>query len=68
MASVALSLMVLTVLALLAGAAFLWRRGGARKQIVLMLVLAGVLAINLAIWTLPTPEGQSLAKEATAQN
>lgn len=67
MASAGLSLLVLTVVALIAGAAFLWRRGGARKQIVLMLVLAAVLAINVAIWTLPTSGGQSLAGEA-AQN
>lgn len=66
MASTALSLLVLTVVALVAGAAFLWRRGGGRKQIVLMLVLAVVLAINVAIWTLPNAGGQSLAGEAAA--
>ena len=67
MASTALSLLVLTAVALIAGAAFLWRRGGARKQIVLMLVLAVVLAINVAIWALPTSGGRSLAAEAAAQ-
>jgi hypothetical protein len=55
MADIALSLMVLTVLALVGGAAWLWRRGGSRKQPVLMLILAAVLAINIAIWTLPGP-------------
>jgi hypothetical protein len=51
----ALSLMVLTVIALIVGAAWLWRRGGSRKQPVLMLVLAAVLVLNIAIWTLPGP-------------
>lgn len=62
MASIALSLMVLAVVALVLGAAWLARRGTARKQIVLMLVLAAVLAINVGIWTLPTTGGESLAE------
>lgn len=61
MASLALSLLVLTALALVAGAFWLWRRGGSRKQVVLMLVLAAVMAVNVVIWTLPTWGGQSLA-------
>jgi cyanate permease len=64
MASVALSLMVLAVLALVLGAAWLARRGAARKQIVLMLVLAAILAINVGIWTMPTTGGESLAEAA----
>lgn len=64
MASVALSLMVLAVLALVLGAAWLGRRGAARKQIVLMLVLAAILAINVGIWTMPTTGGESLAEAA----
>ena len=60
----ALSLMVLTAVALVMGAAWLWRRGGARKQIVLMLVLAAVLAANVAIWVLPAPGGNTLVREA----
>jgi hypothetical protein len=60
----ALSLLVLTVAAMVLGAAWLWRRGGSRKQIVLMLVLAAVLASNVAIWTLPVPRGESLVREA----
>ncbi len=52
----ALSLLVLTAIALVAGAVFLWRRG-ARKQAGLMLVLAAVLAVNVGIWTLPTASG-----------
>ncbi|HEX8056204.1 MAG TPA: hypothetical protein VF481_06060 [Novosphingobium sp.] len=61
MASLALSLLVLTALALVAGAFWLWRRGGSRKQVVLMVVLAVVMAVNVVIWTLPTSGGQSLA-------
>lgn len=60
MAAMALSLLVLTTLALLSGALFLWRRGGSRKQLTLMLVLAAVLAFNIAMWTLPGKSGESL--------
>lgn len=60
----ALSLMVLAVIALVAGAIWLLKRGGSRKQAVLMLVLAAVLAANVAIWTLPGPQGATLAGEA----
>ncbi|WP_159978026.1 MULTISPECIES: hypothetical protein [unclassified Novosphingobium] len=62
--NIALSLLVLTVIALVLGAAVLFRRGGHRKQAVLMLVLAAVMVMNIAIWTLPTPEGLSLSGEA----
>ena len=54
----ALSLMVFTIVALIAGAVYLLRRGGARKQALLMLVLAGVLAANVAILTLPDGQGK----------
>ena len=60
----ALSLLVLTIIALVGGAWFLWRRGGARKQVVLMLVLAVVMAINIGIWTLPDSGGKTLVGEA----
>jgi hypothetical protein len=53
----ALSMMMLTVLALVAGAVWQWRRGGSRKQVALMLVLAAVLAANVAIWTVPGTVG-----------
>ncbi len=59
--STALSLMVLTALALVGGAVFLWRRGGARRQAILMLVLAAVMAINVAIWAMPDGRGRTLA-------
>jgi hypothetical protein len=64
MATTALSLLVLTVIALVLGAAWLSRRGGSRKQVLLMLVLAAVLAANVAIWTLPGSGGESLAERA----
>ena len=51
--------MVLTGIALIAGAILLWRRGGSRKQIVLMLVLAAVIAVNVGIWTLPDGSGEA---------
>lgn len=61
---IALSLMVFACLALFAGAFALWRRQGYRRQAVLMAVLAVVIAANVAIWSLPTPEGQTLAGQA----
>ncbi|MFC0203047.1 hypothetical protein [Novosphingobium soli] len=63
----ALSLLVLTVVALVLGAIALLRRGGYRRQAVLMLVLAAVMIANIVIWTLPTPEGTSLTREARKQ-
>ncbi|WP_067737256.1 hypothetical protein [Novosphingobium naphthalenivorans] len=62
--NIALSLLVLTALALVLGAVVLFRREGYRKQAALMLTLAIVMAINIAIWTLPTPDGKSLSSEA----
>jgi hypothetical protein len=56
-----LSLMVLVALALLAGAIFVWRRG-ARKQAALMVVLALVMAVNVAIWAVPTGDGETLTE------
>ena len=54
-----LSLLVLTAIALVAGALFLWRTRGWGKQVALMLVLAVVMAVNVAIWTLPNESGQA---------
>ena len=67
MAAMALSLLVLTTLALISGALWLWRRGGSRKQVTLMLVLAAVLAFNIAMWTLPGKSGESLAGAAATR-
>ena len=52
-----LSVLVLTAIALLAGAIFLWQRGGSRRQAALMLVLVGVIAANIAILTVPAGDG-----------
>ncbi|MDR2858423.1 MAG: hypothetical protein LBV50_11340 [Novosphingobium sp.] len=62
--SIALSLLMLTTIALVLGAAWQWRRGGSRRQVALMLVLAAVLAVNVAIWTIPGPGGEALVDKA----
>ena len=61
MASTVLSLMVLTALALVAGALWLWRKNRAGRQAMLMLVLAAVIAVNVALWAVPDDSGQTLA-------
>ena len=63
MLDTALSLMVLATIALLIGALVLWRRGGARKQAVMMALLALILGVNVAIWVLPTASGDNLAQQ-----
>ncbi len=50
-----LSLVMLAAIVLVIGAAWLWSRGGARRQVWLMLLLAGVMLANVAIWSLPPP-------------
>ena len=62
-ADTVLSILVLACLALLLGAYALGRRGGQRRQIVLMLVLAAVMAANIAIWVLPGGSGKALVSE-----
>ncbi len=52
-----LSLVMLTALALLAGAFVYWRRTGAIRQPALMVLLALVALVNVLIWTLPTKDG-----------
>lgn len=64
MLDVALSLMSLSVIALVLGAIYLLRRGGARKQALLMLFLALVMAVNIGIWTLPDSKGGALVEQA----
>lgn len=60
-----LSLVVLAALALLGGSWFLYRRGGPRKQVVLMVVLAAIAFANVAIWIVPTPDGRVPAEQVT---
>lgn len=54
---VILSILVLAALALLGGAAWLWRTGGARRQAGLMVLLAVIALANVAIWTVPQADG-----------
>jgi hypothetical protein len=64
MLDAALSLMMLAAIALVGGAVFLFRRGE-RKRPALMLTLAGVMIMNLIIWTLPDKGGATLAGAAS---
>ena len=52
-----LSILMLACLALLIGAFVFYRRRGLVKQVWLMTVLAVVLAINVAIWVVPSDGG-----------
>lgn len=54
-----LSLLMLAAVALVIGAFAQWKRGGSRKQVALMLLLAAIMGINVAIWTLPDASGNS---------
>jgi uncharacterized membrane protein YfcA len=56
-----LSILVLATFGLVAGAVYLWRQTGLRRQAILMLVAAAVAAVNVGIWTLPDDEGRSPA-------
>ena len=55
----ALSLLMLAAVALLAGAAYLWRSRGERQRPLLMLLLALVMLVNVGIWTLPDASGEA---------
>ncbi len=52
-----LSILALAVVGLVIGAIALWRRGGRKKQVWLMLLLAAVAAANIAIWIVPDATG-----------
>lgn len=54
-----LSLVMLAALALIAGAAFLWFKKRAGKQAGLMALLALIMLINVAIWTVPDASGDA---------
>jgi len=53
----ALSLVVLSAIALVAGSIWLFRRGQHRKQAWLMAVLALIMLANVAIWAIPGRPG-----------
>jgi hypothetical protein len=54
-----LSVVVLAAIALVAGAIWQWRRGGMRKQVWLMLLLAVIMIANVLIWTIPNATGEA---------
>ena len=54
-----LSIVVLAAVALVAGAFVLWRRTGNAKNAMLMVILALVALLNVAIWTVPTADGEA---------
>ena len=58
MLAATLSLMMLAVFALIAGALVLWRRGE-RKRPALMALLVVILIANVAIWTVPDATGEA---------
>jgi hypothetical protein len=58
-----LSVVMLTAVALIAGAIFQWRRG-ARRQAGLMLALAAVMIANVLIWTVPDSTGTAPLERA----
>ena len=64
MTDAALSLAMLTALALVAGAVFLWRKGE-RQRPWLMVILAAVMISNVVIWSLPTKTGATLSAATT---
>ena len=58
-----LSVLVLACIAMVLGALALWRRRGGGRQVWLMLALAAVLAINVAIWVVPSADGTAPAQQ-----
>ncbi|WP_317974506.1 hypothetical protein [Novosphingobium pituita] len=52
-------MLVLLTVALVAGAVFFWRRGE-RKRPALMLVMAVLIAADLAVWLTPVAGGPSM--------
>jgi len=57
MFDLALSLVVLSAIALVGGSLWLFRRGQHRKQAWLMALLALVMLANVAIWAIPGAPG-----------
>ncbi len=57
--NVTLSIMMLAAIALAIGAVFLWVKRGQRKQAGLMMLLAVIMIVNIAIWTVPDASGEA---------
>lgn len=64
MTDLVLSVLVLATIALLVGAVLTWRKTGNRRRAILMLVLAAVVAANVAILTVPYDTGVSPVDQA----
>ena len=54
-----LSITVFAAILLVIGAIFLWRRTGATRNALLMVLLAVVALANVAIWVLPDAGGDA---------
>lgn len=54
-----LSILVMAAIALVVGAYYLWRKGAPAARVLLMLLLAAIMAVNVAIWTLPDATGDA---------
>jgi hypothetical protein len=61
--NIILSIVMLAAFALVAGAAYFWRRTGAIKKPALMVVLALVMVANVLIWTVPDASGEALVEQ-----
>jgi hypothetical protein len=59
-----LSVLMLAMIGMLGLAFIAWRKGASRKQIGLMLLLALIMAINIAIWTVPDASGDAPVEKA----
>lgn len=66
MTDIVLSIVMLAAFALIVGAYALWRRTGEAKNPLLMVLLAVIAVINVLIWTLPTPTGETPVEQLKA--
>lgn len=66
MTDIVLSIVMLTAIALIAGAFVYWRRTGEMKQPALMVLLALIAIANVLIWTIPTSDGSSPVEQVEA--
>jgi hypothetical protein len=64
MTNIILSAATFTIILLLYGAFRIWRRDGMGKQPALMIFVAVIMMANVAIWTIPDGNGNSLVKNS----